>query len=390
MIKYDFKTFMNITGTNDYQDKIHKIKEKLNKKCDGEIFLDVNLCVSKKELKRINEISSYVSKNADVFIVVGIGGSYMGSKALIELFKNKSNVEILFAGYSLSSDYLANMLDYIKDKRVVINVVSKSGNTIETNLIFSKLLEVMKEKYSKKELSKRIIVTTYNPKGKLMEIGKKNHFNILKMPNISGRYSILTASTLLPISIAGINVNKLISGYEKGDMDKSFVYAVLRDILYKNGKKIEAFTVYDERLLYFVEWLKQLFAETQGKKKRGIMPIGVFNTRDMHSLGQYLNDGEDFFFSTVINVVNNKDVLIKNKSLNKINNIVMLSIAKSLDAPSIIINMDKLTEENIGRLLYFFMTSAAIGAYLMGVSPYTQDGVSKYKRIIKEDIKCIK
>lgn len=390
MIKYDFKTFMNIAGTNDYQDKIHKIKEKLNKKCDGEIFLDVNKCISKKELKRINEISSYVSKNADVFIVVGIGGSYMGSKALIELFQNKSNVEILFAGYSLSSDYLANLIDYIKDKRVVINVVSKSGNTIETNLIFSKLLEVMKEKYSKKELSKRIIVTTYNPKGKLMEIGKKNHFNILKMPNISGRYSILTISTLLPISIAGINIDKLISGYEKGDMDKSFVYAVLRDILYKNGKKIEAFTIYDERLLYFVEWLKQLFAETQGKKKKGIMPIGVFNTRDMHSLGQYLNDGEDFFFSTVINIVNNKDVLIKNKSLNKINNIVMLSIAKSLDAPSIIINMDKLTEENIGRLLYFFMTSAAIGAYLMGVSPYTQDGVLKYKRMIKEDIKCIK
>lgn len=390
MIKYDFKTFMNITGINDCKEKIHKIREKLNKKCDGEIFLDVNKCISKKELKRINEISRYVFKNADVFIVVGIGGSYMGSKALIELFGNKSNIEILFAGYSLSSEYLANLIDYIKDKRVVINVISKSGNTIETNLIFSKLLESMKNKYSTKELSKRIIVTTHNPKGKLMELGKKNHFTIFKMPDISGRYSILTVSSLLPISIAGININKLISGYELGDMDKSFIYAVLRDILYKNGKKIEAFTIYDERLLYFIEWLKQLFAETQGKNKKGILPIGVFNTRDMHSLGQYLNDGESFIFSTVINIVNNKDVLIKNKSLNKINNIVMLSVAKSLDSPSIIINMDKLTEENIGRLIYFFMTSAAVGAYLMGVNPYTQDGVSKYKRIIKEEIKCIK
>ena len=126
------------------------------------------------------------------------------------------------------------------------------------------------------------------------------------------------------------------------------------------------------------------------KNKKGIFPVLVFNTRDMHSLGQYFNEGENLFFSTVINIVNNKDVLIKNKSLNKINNIVMLSVAKSLESPSIIINMDKLNEENVGRLLYFFMTSAIVGAYLMGVNPYTQDGVLKYKRIIKEDIKCIK
>ena len=387
MIKYDFKTFMNVDGANDYNDKIHKIKTRLLKAEGPDSFIKLEKCIREKEVEKIKKVSKYIRNNCDVFLVIGVGGSYMGSKAIISLFKNqfKTDIEIIFAGYSLSSEYLANLLDYIKNKKVIVNVISKSGNTIEVNLIFSKILELMKKKYSEKELRKRIIITTNKKTGKLREIASKNNYMNFNIPNISGRYSILTTVGLLPIAVSGIDIDKLIEGYKSGinNIDKCFLYAVIRELLYKNGKKVEAFTIYDERFTYFNEWLKQLFAETQGKKRQGILPISVFNTRDMHSLGQYFSEGEEMIFSTVINVVNNKDVLINGKSLNKINNIATLSILKSYSMPSILINIDRLTEENIGELIYFFLASAAIGGYLMGVNPYNQPGVNEYKRLME-------
>ena len=387
MIKYDFKTFMNVDGANDYNDKIHKIKTRLLKAEGPDSFIKLEKCISKKEVEKIKKVSKYIRNNCDVFLVIGVGGSYMGSKAIISLFKNqfKTDIEIIFAGYSLSSEYLANLLDYIKNKKVIVNVISKSGNTMEVNLIFAKVLELMKKKYSEKELRKRIIITTNKKTGKLREIALKNNYMNFNIPNISGRYSVFTAVGLLPIAVSGIDIDKLIEGYKSGinNIDKCFLYAVIRELLYKNGKKVEAFTIYDERFTYFNEWLKQLFAETQGKKRQGILPISVFNTRDMHSLGQYFSEGEEMIFSTVINVVNNKDVLINGKSLNKINNIATLSVLKSYRMPSILINMDRLTEENIGELIYFFLASAAIGGYLMGVNPYNQPGVNEYKRLME-------
>ena len=387
MIKYDFKTFMNVDGANDYNDKIHKIKTRLLKAEGPDSFIKLEKCIKEKEVEKIKKVSKYIRNNCDVFLVIGVGGSYMGSKAIISLFKNqfKTDIEIIFAGYSLSSEYLANLLDYIKNKKVIVNVISKSGNTMEVNLIFAKVLELMKKKYSEKELRKRIIITTNKKTGKLREIASKNNYMNFNIPNISGRYSIFTAVGLLPIAVSGIDIDKLIEGYKSGinNIDKCFIYAVIRELLYKNGKKVEAFTIYDERFTFFNEWLKQLFAETQGKKRQGILPISVFNTRDMHSLGQYFSEGEEMIFSTVINVVNNKDVLINGKSLNKINNIATLSILKSYRMPSILINMDRLTEENIGELIYFFLASAAIGGYLMGVNPYNQPGVNEYKRLME-------
>lgn len=387
MIKYDFKTFMNVDGANDYNDKIHKIKTRLLKAEGPDSFIKLEKCIREKEVEKIKKVSKYIRSNCDVFLVIGVGGSYMGSKAIISLFKNqfKTDIEIIFAGYSLSSEYLANLLDYIKNKKVIVNVISKSGNTMEVNLIFAKVLELMKKKYSEKELRKRIIITTNKKTGKLREIASKNNYMNFNVPNISGRYSILTTVGLLPIAVSGIDIDKLIEGYKLGinNIDKCFLYAVIRELLYKNGKKVEAFTIYDERFTYFNEWLKQLFAETQGKKRQGILPISVFNTRDMHSLGQYFSEGEEMIFSTVINVVNNKDVLINGKSLNKINNIAALSILKSYRMPSILINIDRLTEENIGELIYFFLASAAIGGYLMGVNPYNQPGVNEYKRLME-------
>lgn len=390
MIKYDFKTFMNIEGINNYKEIIYKIKEKFDKCAGGEIFTDVSKCISSKDIEKVKKVSNYIKNNCDVFLVIGVGGSYHGSKALIDMFTNpyKKDIEIFYTGYSMNSSNLSDLLDYINDKKVIVNVISKSGNTMEVNFAFSKVLELMKNKYNSKELRKRIIVTTNNKSGKLLSIAKKNNYMKFYIPDVSGRYSIMTSAGLLPCCVAGVDIDNLISGYNaaKSDIDKCFLYATIRDILYKKGKKIEAFTVYDEKLLSFNDWLKQLFAESQGKKERGILPISVFNTRDMHSLGQYFSEGEEIVFSTVINIVNNKDVKLKDRSLNKINNIALLSIAKSYKMPSIIINMDKLNENNVGRLLYFFMATASIGGYLMGVNPYNQPGVANYKKIIKENL----
>lgn len=389
MIKYDFKTFINIDGIDKYKDICNKIKKKFDECKDGEVFTDIDKCTPSNVVEKIKKVSRYIRANADIFLVIGVGGSYHGSKAIIDMFtdKYKKDIEIIYTGYSLNSSNLSSILEYIKDKRIIVNVISKSGNTMEINLVFSKVLELMKSKYNNKELKKRIIITTNKNSGKLLGIAKKNGYMKFYIPDISGRYSVMTPVGLLPISVAGVDIDKLINGYKSGvSIDKCFMYAVIRDILYKKGKKIEAFTVYDERLLAFNDFLKQLFAETQGKKGKGILPISVFNTRDMHTLGQYFTEGEQIYFSTVINIVNNNDIKLKDKSLNKINNIAMLSIAKSYSSPSIIINIDKLNERNIGELLYFFMVSSSIGGYLLGVDPYNQPGVAKYKKIIKESL----
>ena len=390
MIKYDFKTFIKVDGIDKYKGICNKIKKKFDECSGGEVFTDIDRCVSLKEIEKIKKVSKYIRANADIFLVIGVGGSYHGSKAIVDMFtdKYKKDIEIIYTGYSLNSSNLSSILDYIKDKRIIVNVISKSGNTLEINFVFSKVLELMKNKYNDKELRKRIIVTTNKKSGKLLSIAKKNNYMKFYIPDISGRYSVMTPAGLLPISVAGVSVDELINGYKDGikDIDKCFIYATIRDILYKLGKKIEVFTIYDEKLLSFNDFLKQLFAETQGKKGKGLLPISVFNTRDMHTLGQYFNEGEQIYFSTVINIVNNRDVKLKDKSLNKINNLSMISIAKSYASPSIIINIDKLNEYNIGSLLYFFMVSASIGGYLMGVNPYNQPGVNNYKRIIKEAI----
>ena len=389
MIKYDFKTFIKVDGIDKYKGICNKIKKKFDECSGGEVFTDISKCITGSVIEKIKKVSKYIRANADIFLVIGVGGSYHGSKAIIDMFtdKYKKDIEIIYTGYSLNSSNLSSILDYIKDKRIIVNVISKSGNTMEINLVFSKVLELMKSKYNNKELKKRIIITTNKNSGKLLSIAKKNNYMKFYIPEISGRYSVMTSVGLLPCCVAGVDIDSLISGYKnRVSIDKCFMYAVIRDILYKKGKKIEAFTVYDERLLAFNDFLKQLFAETQGKKGKGILPISVFNTRDMHTLGQYFTEGEQIYFSTVINIVNNKDIKLKDKSLNKINNIAMLSIAKSYSSPSIIINIDKLNEANIGGLLYFFMVSSSIGAYLLGVNPYNQPGVSNYKRVLKESL----
>lgn len=395
MLKFDFNTFMHINGQNNYNEKIHDIRKILEKKESMLDWYDVDTTISTKEFDKIVKVSNYIRKNAEVFLVIGIGGSYLGSKAIIDMFKpyfKKDKIEVLFAGFSLSSNYLKELLDYIKDRDIIVNVISKSGTTLETNITFNAVYDLMKEKYSKTQLQKRIIITTDKKKGKLRELVNKEHFISFKVPeNIGGRYSVFSAVGLLPIAVSNINITRLLEGVRRGkkDIDKCFLYAIIRDILYKNGKKIESFTIYEPKLYYFTEWIKQLFGETQGKNNLGLFPVSVVNSRDLHSLGQYYQQGDPIIFETVINIVNNKDIKVTNKSLNKINNLASIKVAEAHapHTPSNMICMDYLNEENIGELMYFFMVSAAIGAYLLNVNPFDQPGVEDYKKLLLNGIK---
>lgn len=383
MIKCDFQTFNNL-ALNDYN--LDKIRDKflLENKMSGWYNLDIDTTDIKKYAQEIR-------KKADVFIVVGIGGSYLGAKAIIEALTPyfcKDKVEVIFAGTDLSTDYLLDLLDYINNKSVYVNVISKSGTTLEPMLAFDILLKFMKDKYS--DFNDRIIVTTDKEKGDLLLLAHKYDFKCYEIPSdIGGRYSVLTPVGLLPIAVANIDIDKLINGskYAKEHLDDCYKYTMIRDTMYKSNKFIESIDVYEPKLYYFTEWLKQLFAESQGKDNKGILPISTVNTRDLHSLGQYFQEGMPVSFSTVIFSNSTSDIYIDKygKTLNEINKIAMDSVALAhLNRFNTnIIELDRIDEENIGYLVFFFEMSAMLGSYLLNVNYYDQPGVNQYKDIMK-------
>jgi len=365
---------------------------------DGDLsqWLNINTYISTPELEQIKSVSQYIRNNCDVFIVIGIGGSYMGSKAIIEALTptfNKHNPEIIFFGKNLNPDEYFDLLEYIKGKEVIVNVVSKSGTTLEPSLAFDLMLKIMEEKYDDLALKKRIIVTTDKENGTLRQMVNDRGFTSFVVPsNVGGRYSVFTPVGLLPIAVANIDIDKLLLGAKnamESHLNEAVLYATVRDIMYNNNKLVESYTIYDEKLTYFAEWLKQLFAETQGKDGKGILPISNINTRDLHSMGQYLQDGSPIIFETVIGVKNNKLLPIDKyqKDLNTINNLALVKVCEAHangHTPSSIIWMEKLDEENLGAIMQFFMMSAIVGAKQLGVNPFDQPGVQEYKRLINE------
>ena len=397
MLKFDFKTYMYDIEKekNEYEDKLFKIREILEKKEDMLDWYDVDTCVSKEELKELKKVAKQVREDADVLVVIGIGGSYLGAKAVLDMLSpyfNKSKPEIVFAGYNISSDYAKELLEYIKDKNVYVNVVSKSGTTLEPAIAFDLILNELKKRYSKDELVKRIIVTTDKEKGTLKELANKEGYKTFVVPDkIGGRYSVLSPVGLCPLEVAGIDASKLLKGAKgaKKYNDKAFEYAVIRDILYKRGKLIESYTVYEPKLYYFSEWLKQLYGETQGKNKLGIFPVSLVNTRDLHSLGQFLQEGNPVIFESVIVVEEGSKVKLNNykQTLNEINLVASDRVAKAHfngDVPSLFFTLNKLNEENVGALIYLFEVAAAVGGFLLDVNPFDQPGVSEYKKLLHE------
>lgn len=372
---------------------------------EGNDFLGwVELKFDEVELSRIKKISEDIRNRSDYLIVIGIGGSYLGAKAVISALThtfNSSNV--IFAGNNLSPDYLNDLLDYVKGKDICLNVISKSGTTTEPAIAFKVLKEYMIDKYGIDEARKRIYVTTDKAKGILREEATKEGYETFVVPDdIGGRYSVLTPVGLLPIAVAGIDIDKLLEGAKDGIQDYKSIenndcynYAIIRNILYKKGKKIELLVNYEPKLHFFTEWWKQLFGESEGKDGKGIFPAGVDYTTDLHSMGQYIQEGERHLFETVINVEKPyRDVLFKEesegslvylngKTLNEVNHKAMegtMIAHVNGKVPNLIINIEKIDEYNIGKLIYFFEKACGVSGYLLGVNPFNQPGVEAYKK----------
>lgn len=401
MISFDFHKYMGkYINKDDKVVYLEKAKEIKNRFIDGDLsyWNKLDTFVSKKELIKIINITDYIKENCDVFVVVGIGGSYMGSKAVIEALSpmyNRKHPEIIFLGTDLSAEEYSETFEYIKNKEVIVNVISKSGTTLEPSIAFSLIMDIMKEKYNDDELKNRVIVTTDSEMGELRKIADENQYVSFTIPrNVGGRFSVLTPVGLLPISVAGINIAKLLEGamVSFNRVDRAIEYSVIRDILYNKNKFIESFTVYNNKFYYFTEWLKQLFAETQGKNGKGILPISCVNTRDLHSLGQYYQDGADIIFETVIGIEKEPKIMLDkyNIELNTLNNIAVDKVALAHyngHTPSGFITIDEKNEYTIGELIHFFILASISGALLLDVNPFDQPGVEDYKKLLHAELK---
>lgn len=401
MLKFDFKTYNNKYVNNDklnaYQEKNAYIKSLFSKE-ELQHWTNINTYVSNEELDQIKNVSQEIRKIADVFIVIGIGGSYMGAKAVIDALSptySKNKPEIIFLGKNINPNEYIEVLEYIKDKEVAVNVISKSGTTLEPSIAFDLVLEFMKEKYQEDELKKRIIITTDEKTGTLREMVNTYGYQSFVVPTIvGGRYSVFTPVGLLPIAVAGLDIDKLLLGVKNAmteQLDNAIVYATIRDIMYNCDKVIESYTIYDEKLNYIAEWLKQLYAESHGKEMKGILPISNINTRDLHSMGQYLQEGKNIIFETVIGIKENKSLYIDKYKcdLNDINNMALEKVCEAHNngyTPSSIIWLDVLDEEHLGGLMQFFMFGAIVGGKLLGINPFDQPGVQEYKKLITEGL----
>ena len=413
-IKLDLKnTNINMKDIMEYASEVKKIhKELYSKKDDEEEFVGwINLPTNydKDEFRRIKEAANKIQKDSKIFICIGIGGSYIGARAVIETLGSNSQKfpKILYAGNNLSPNYISDIIDEIGDKDISINVISKSGTTTEPAIAFRIFREFIENKYGIEEARKRIYVTTDKQKGALKKLADEEGYETFVIPdNIGGRYSVLTAVGLLPIAVAGIDIDKLMIGakiaqdkYSDDNVkyNQCYQYAVARNILYSKKKTIEILANYEPRMGYMMEWWKQLYGESEGKDKKGIFPASVNFTTDLHSLGQYIQDGRRDLFETVLNIEKTKyDITIKpdednldglnylaGKTLDFVNKKAMEGTVKAHvkgGVPNILINIESLDEEAIGHLIYFFELACAISGNLLGVNPFNQPGVEEYKK----------
>ena len=401
-----------------YAEQVKSIHNTLHSKADDENefcgWLNLPTEYDKFEFARIKLSAEKIQKDSDVLLVIGIGGSYLGARAVIESLTpyfvqnnpDKKVPEILYVGNNLSSTYISEVIDYIADKDISINVISKSGTTTEPAIAFRIYREILENKYSLKEARKRIYVTTDKEKGALKELADKERYTTFVIPdNIGGRYSVLTAVGLLPIATAGIDIDELMEGariaqdrYDDAELkyNECYKYAVLRNILYEKEKNIELLVTYEPKMHYFIEWWKQLFGESEGKEKKGIYPSGAEFTTDLHSLGQYIQEGRRNLFETVINIEKpEKDIKLKleeddldnlnylaGKNLSYVNKKAMEGTIQAHvdgDVPNVLINIEKLNANNMGQLIYFFELACAMSGKILGVNPFNQPGVEKYK-----------
>jgi len=424
LIKFDYTKALDFFNQHeiDYLEKHAQLSLDmvLNKNAQGNDFLGwVNLPkdYDKEEFKRIKKAAEKINSDSDVLIVIGIGGSYLGARAAIEtlthsfyniLPKNTRKApEIYFAGNSISSTYLSDLIDVLEGKDVSINVISKSGTTTEPAIAFRIFRDYLEKKYGKEEAKSRIYVTTDKEKGALKKLADEEKYQTFVIPDdVGGRYSILTAVGLLPIAAAGINIEEMMKGasdasdiYTKKDLKEniSMQYAIVRNLLYRKGKFIEILVNYEPRLHYFSEWWKQLFGESEGKDHKGIYPASVDFTTDLHSMGQFIQDGSRTMFETVLNVEKAlKDIVIpedktnmdglnflSGKTMDFVNNKAFqgtLIAHSDGNVPNLVINLPEISPYYFGSLVYFFEMACGISGYINGVNPFDQPGVEAYKK----------
>lgn len=363
--------------------------------------------LSSEVVADIKRTAERIRATADVLVVIGIGGSYLGSKAVIEALSPAygRKPEVLFAGNAMSSLDIAELLSYLKGKDVYLNVISKSGTTLEPAVAFRVLRQFMEETYGD-ESSKRIIATTDANKGALLQLAEEMGYHRYEVPDdVGGRYSVMTPVGLLPMAVAGISLDKFLEGFREGEREYSipsleknqaYRYAVARNILLEQGKIIEIYAQYKPRLNYLNEWLKQLYGESEGKDHLGIFPAAVINSSDLHSMGQYIQDGQRILFETVLDFRSpSADVFIPadtanldglnylaGKDLHFINRKAMMgTILAHVEGgvPNILIETERYDTKTLGKLMYFFMKACGISGYLLGVNPFNQPGVEEYK-----------
>lgn len=422
-IKLNYKQ-TNITKKmiQDYAKKVEKNHKELHKRAGDDSdfvgWLELPTNYDKEEFKRIKKAAKKIAKESDILVVIGIGGSYLGARAVIESLtstfynllpeKQRKFPQILYVGNNLSPNYINELIEYIGDKDFSVNVISKSGTTTEPAIAFRIFREILENKYGIDEARSRIYATTDKEKGALKTLSENEGYEQFVVPdNVGGRYSVLTAVGLLPIAVAGIDIDKLMEGarnaqerFDDPDLkyNECYQYAVIRNILYnKMNKTTEILVNYEPKMHYFTEWWKQLYGESEGKENKGIFPAGVDFTTDLHSMGQYIQEGRRDLFETVINVKIPKNDIIINpdddnldglnylagKTMDYVNKKAMEGTIKAHvdgDVPNVMIEMNKLDEKNLGELIYFFEKACAMSGMILGVNPFNQPGVEKYKK----------
>lgn len=411
-MKVDFSN-VNLEKIENYEKRALEAFDTLMKR-DGEGndflgWIDRPVDYDKDEFERIKKASQKIRENSDVLVSIGIGGSYLGIKAVEvacdSYFSSDRKTEIIYAGNQLSGEYLVDLLAYLEDKDYSLNVISKSGTTTEPAIAFRILKEALEEKYGKEEAKSRIFATTDMKKGALKELTDAEGYESFVVPDdIGGRFSVISAVGLLPLAVAGIDIDEFMAGFSDGREkytvnsieNDAIKYAAVRNMLHENGKDIEILLSYEPKLSFVAEWWKQLYGESEGKDGKGIFPASVSNTTDLHSMGQMIQDGVRNVFETVIEVENaKKDITIKEdaknldglnflagKTMSYVNKQAMEGTTMAHvegGVPNIRIKIDEVNERKLAELFYFFEIAVGVSGYMLGVNPFNQPGVEAYK-----------
>ncbi|WP_141433829.1 glucose-6-phosphate isomerase [Bacillus sp. 03113] len=422
-IKFDYSKALSFFGEHEItylQDAVkvahHSLHEKTGAGNDFLGWIDLPAEYDQEEFARVQKSAEKIKNDSDVLLVVGIGGSYLGARAAIEMLQHsfynvlpkekRSTPQIIFIGNNISSSYLTDVIDLLEGKDFSINVISKSGTTTEPAIAFRIFRKLLEEKYGVEEARKRIYATTDKARGALKTLANEEGYESFVIPDdVGGRYSVLTPVGLLPIAVSGADIEAMMKGANQAREDFSqseledniaYQYAAVRNVLYNKGKTIEMLINYEPGLQYFSEWWKQLFGESEGKDQKGIYPSSANFSTDLHSLGQYVQEGRRDLFETIVKVDSPRHELIIEAEENDLDGLNYLA-GETVDfvnnkafegtllahtdggVPNLVVSIPKMDEYTFGYLVYFFEKACAISGYLLGVNPFDQPGVEAYK-----------